>query len=226
MARKFTEEGAQVILCGRNEETLKKASEELGGCAYHPLDVTHAEQFEGFFEQAEKEVGKPIDTLVSNAGISLHEHSFEEVKESDFDRQFATNLKGPYFLSQAFIRYCLARKKDGQPKNNILFMSSERGFWPDTIPYGLTKVALNSLTEGLAKRYIYKGIRVNAIAPGVTASDMTQVDKNGELYREDNIGGRALLPEEIAEAATFLLSDAAASINGTILPCNLGNHLR
>ena len=219
MAGKFIQEGAKVVICGRNPDTLKKASEALGSCAYLQLDVSQIGEFGTLFQKAEKMLGGKINCLVSNAGISLHEHSFEEVKEEDFDRQFDTNLKGPYFLSQAFIKYA---RQDA----DILFISSERGFCSDTIPYGLTKAALNSLTQGLAKRYSHKGIRANAIAPGVTASDMTQIDKAGDLYREDNIGGRALLPEEIAESATFLLSDEAACINGCILPCNLGNHIK
>lgn len=227
LAEKFHAEGAKVILCGRNLQTLEQSSAQLNHCPYLSLDVSQPESFSNLFQEAEKLAGNPINVLVSNAGISLHEHSFEEVKESDFDQQFDTNLKGPYFLCQTFVKYLMSQPTcPGDIRGKILFISSERGFCSDTIPYGLTKAALNSFMQGLAKHYISKGIRTNAIAPGVTASDMTQLDKNDDLFREDNIGGRALIPEEVAEAATFLLSDAASSINGCILPCNLGNHIK
>ena len=143
--------------------------------------------------------------------------------EEGFDRQFDTNLKGPYFLTQTFIDY-MNREKIGQ--GNIRFITSERGLYCDDIPYGLTKAAINSLTTGLARRLIAQGIRVNAIAPGVTASDMTGVDKNGNLYWPSSCAGRVFLPEEVAEVAAFLLSDVSMCISGEIVPCNQGNHYR
>lgn len=105
-------------------------------------------------------------------------------------------------------------------------MVSERGLYGDDIPYGLTKVALISYTKGLAKKVVEDGIRVNAIAPGVVATEMTNYDPKGDLYREGAIGKRVLLAEEIAETVAFLLSDAANCISGEVIACNEGNHLR
>lgn len=74
----------------------------------------------------------------------------------------------------------------------------------DERPYGLTKAALNSLVQGLAYRYVNEGYRINAVAPGVTVSDMVGGDANGDL-RYGNITHRYYLPEEVAEVAAFLL---------------------
>lgn len=96
----------------------------------------------------------------------------------------------------------------------------------DDIPYGLIKAALNSLTAGLGRRLLKKGIYVNAIAPGVTASDMTGYSKNGNLYRQAACAKRVYLPEEVAEVAVFMLSDLSNCISSQVIPCNNGNHLR
>ncbi len=223
MAKKFVEEGAQVLITGRDLDTLKVASGKLNGSPFLQFDMRNIEEIPSFLEKADELLGGSVDTLVNNAGVSLHESSFAEVTVEGFDKQFGTNLKGPYFLSQSFIKYW---KLNGIKNANILFITSERGFYCDVIPYGLTKAAINSLTVGLARKYVTCGIRVNAIAPGVTASDMTGFDKDGNLYRETSCGKRVFLPEEVAEAAAFLLSDAAKCISGEILPCNQGNHYR
>ena len=89
----------------------------------------------------------------------------------------------------------------------------------------MTKAAINSLTQGLANRVVESGIRVNAIAPGVTVSDMTGFSSDGSLYCDYNITERVYLPEEVAEVACFLLSDASKCLSGQILVCNEGNSI-
>jgi NAD(P)-dependent dehydrogenase (short-subunit alcohol dehydrogenase family) len=155
--------------------------------------------------------------LVNNAGISLHEGNIMNVTQEQFDAQINTNLRGGYFLAQKFIEYF---EKNNQSNGSILFVSSERGFYVDDLPYGLTKSAVNSLVQGLAYRVIKKGIRVNAIAPGVTTSDMTGFKSDENLYVSYNANERVYLPEEVAEVACFLLSDVSKCLSGQILVCN------
>ncbi len=165
-------------------------------------------------------MGGAIDCLVNNAGISLHEKSFLDVSSDNFDNQIATNFKGAFFMSQKFVeRYYIHNLKFGK----ILFISSETSVTVDERPYGLTKSAINSLVQGLASRYIKDGIRVNAVAPGVTSSDMTGYKIDGNLYRRNKATERVYLPAEIAEIACFMLSDAANILNGQIIICNEGN---
>ena len=170
--------------------------------------------------------GGTIDILVSNAGISLHEGNFKNVTEESFDMTFNTNLKSNYFLCKTFLEMKLLEK---DPNANLLIISSETGDQCFDIPYGLTKAALNSLTGALARRVYKYGIRVNAIAPGVTSTDMTSSYtnvKDGNMYSEGCASERIFLPEEIAEVACFLISDASNCISGEIIHCNAGNHLK
>ncbi len=215
MAKKFVSEGATVLISGRSEETLKRSAAELN-CMYLTLDVQNVDSFPQFIDTADKMLGG-ADCLVNNAGISLHENGFLVVSPKQFDAQFDTNLKGAFFLAQAFVE----KTKDRQGMKNILFTSSETSMTVDERPYGLTKAAVNSLVQGLAYRFVNDGYRINAVAPGVTVSDMVGGDVDGDL-RFGNITHRYYLPEEVAEVASFLLSDASNCLNGQILVCNEG----
>ena len=215
MAKRFIEEGAKVLITGRNPETLNQVGSSLG-CDAFVLDVTHIETFDEFVGQAVTKLGC-IDCLVNNAGISLHE-SFQSVTPEGFDQQIATNFKGPFFLTQKVLAYMEQQGIQG----HVLFISSETGETADIRPYGLTKAAVNSLVQGLAYLYAKRGIRVNAIAPGITASDMTGFNADDNLYYPRNPNGRVYLPEEMAEVAAFLLSDASNCISGQIITCNNG----
>lgn len=216
MAAKFVAEGAKVLISGRNERILKDTANKIG-CKYLTLDVQDTNSFDKFINDANCMLGG-VDCLVNNAGISLHEPTFFDVTPETFDAQIATNLRGGFFLSQCFIKMLLHEKRTG----SVLFISSETGDTADIRPYGFTKAALNSLVQGLACLFIKDGIRVNAVAPGITASDMTGICPNGNLYFPRNTIERVYLPEEVAETACFILSDVSKCISGQILLCNNG----
>ena len=216
MAKKFISEGAKILISGRNEETLRKVSEELG-CQYIVYDVCDAEKAEDFMKSVDRMLGG-VNVLVNNAGISLHEWVIDAVTVDKFDRQINTNLRGGYFLTKYFVEIL----KDNNRTGNVLFMSSERGEQTDDIPYGLTKAAINSFVKGIAPEIIKYGIRINAVAPGITASDMTGWDANGNLYYRGNPNNRIYLPEEVAEVAAFLVSDISSCVSGQIIVCNDG----
>ncbi|MCH4056721.1 MAG: SDR family oxidoreductase [Lactobacillaceae bacterium] len=224
IAKKCVSEGATVVITGRNQKKLDDARMRLGERCYAiSFDATDIENSSKFLEQAVDKLKAPIDILVSNAGISLHENTFLNVTPESFDKQFNTNFRAGYFLAQAYIKLQLNQKASGQ----ILFVTSEAGDQNYDTPYGLTKSSLNSLVGALSRRVYKDGIRVNAIAPGVTVSDMTKeyaIVEDGNYYRK-SASDRLFLPEEIAEVACFLMSDAAQCISGEILHCNDGNHL-
>lgn len=217
MAKKFISEGAVVVIVGRNRSTLQKASEILG-CQYLTCDICDTKQFEVLFDKVHKMVGA-INCLVCNAGISLHEGRFMDVTEESFDKQISTNLRGSYFLTQKYLKYV---EKNEIKRSNILLISSEKGIFVDDMPYGLTKCAINSFGQALANDYCRKGVRVNVIAPGVTVSDMTGANHREDLTAPFNMNYRYYLPEEVAEVANFLLSDASVCLSGQILACNEG----
>lgn len=214
MAKKFVAEGTSVLITGRNEDTLKKTSEEIG-CSYMVLDMMSPEKFDKFISDVESKLGG-LDVLVNNAGVSLHENSFFDVVPDGFDTQIDTNFKGGYFLTQSFIKRMIELGRAG----NVLFISSETGETVDFRPYGFTKAAVNSMVQGLAHLYAKNNIRVNAIAPGVTASDMTGFKTDDNLYTDYNRIGRIYLPEEVAEVAAFLVSDISNCVSGQIIACN------
>ena len=214
MAEKFVKEGAYVLIAGRNESVLKTTADKIG-CQYLTLDVSDVSSFDSFIEKSEVMLGG-ITSLVNNAGISLHEKTFFDVTPDTFDSQVNTNMKGSFFLTQKVIRLW----KEKNIKGEVLLISSETGDMMDFRPYGFTKVAINSMVQGLAYLFAKDQIRINAVAPGVTVSDMTGQRTDGNLYNKKNMLGRVYLPEEVAETACFLLSDAAGCISGQIITCN------
>lgn len=226
MAKKCISEGAKVIITGRNQETLSKAVSELGSQSqFIVYDVTQAEKANAFLEKCKTMLGGKVDCLISNAGISLHENHFENVTIESFDKQFNTNFRGNYFLCKAFLEQKLKEKVNNA---QLLLISSETGNQCYDIPYGMTKAAMNSLTKALSRRVYQHGIRVNAIAPGVTLSDMTKgyAEVSDGNMSFNCASGRIFLPEEVAEVACFLLSDASKCISGEIIHTNAGNHLQ
>ena len=225
MAEKFISEGANVLISGRNKETLESAIQKLkNDSKFIVYDVTDVRSSSDFIQECKKSFNGKIDCLVCNAGISCHEANILDVTEDGYDNQFNTNLKSCYFLCQAFI-------KDQQLNHgsdaNILVISSETADMCYDIPYGMTKAGLNTLIKALSRRFYLNGIRVNGIAPGVTLSDMTKYaqSEDGNLSWK-GAAGRVFLPEEVAEVACFLLSDASKCISGEIIHTNAGNHLR
>lgn len=224
IAKRCVAEGARVLITGRNEEKLKKACGMLGSnCDYLVFDAQNVSGIKEFLAAAERKFGgKKIFGLVSNAGVSLHEGSFRNVTEEGWDIQMNTNLKGNYFLVKEFIQY-LESKED--KIGNIVIITSERSRRSDDIPYGLSKTASDSFVKCFASKVIQEGIRVNGVAPGVTASDMTGVNRNGNMYADWQPSNRFFLPEEVAEVVNFLLSDVSNCISGEIIACDQGRYV-
>lgn len=225
IAKKCISEGANVVITGRTEKTLKEATEKLGyNCKYVVFDISKVEEMKKFLSMCEEKFTGKIDSLISNAGISLHENIYKNVTIDGFDKQFNTNLRASYFLAKEYLEYLERYKCEN---GNLIFISSETGNQCYDIPYGLTKAALNSLTRALSRRVYKNNIRVNAIAPGVTVSDMVKdyVDIDSKNMYRKCASDRVFLPEEIAEVTCFLLSDASKCISGEIIHCNAGNHL-
>ncbi len=220
MAEKFVAEGAKVVITGRSKDKAVNAANEIG-CSSYALDISNCDDFNPFIAQCVEALGA-LDTLVINAGISLHEGDIINVTPQQFDSQIATNLRGAYFAAQAFIKYVM---RGNLRSTNLLFISSERGEYVDMLPYGLTKAAMNSLVCGLAKRCIKLDMRVNAVAPGVTATDLTSYDANSNLYRGDQMNNRIYLPQEMAEVANFLVSNVSNCLTGQIIVCNEGKSI-
>lgn len=220
IAKKCIDEGATVVIVARNLDKLLQAKEQLGGkCKILQCDLNNIENVKLLIDIIEK---YNVDSLINNAGVSFHEKSSFEVTIDGFDRQFNINFKLPYFLSVECANYFLNHKING----NIINIVSERGLFCDDRPYGLTKGALISFTQGLSRRLVKNNIRINAIAPGITSTDMTGYKATDNLHTNYSCGGRVYLPEEIAEVTSFLLSEQSKCINGEVIACDSGNYIR
>lgn len=220
IAKKCAEQGAKVIVTGTNAETLAGAERAIGeNCRSMYLNMRDPAAFAGALETMDSFFG-PVNCLVNNAGVSLHEGDMMNVTEETWDAQMDINLKGPYFLTQAWIRYYRAKQlKWGR----ILMMASDASGMGSSIPYGLTKAGIASLTRGLAKKLVVEGVRINALAPGTTLTPMTEDFTFGEVCRQTTEGKRALFPGEIADLAVFLLSDLSTCVSGNVFGCSEAN---
>ncbi len=174
-------------------------------------------------------VGKQLDVLVSNAGISkaatIRDHTVE-----DFDNLFATNVRSPFFLVQQLLPIL----SEG---SNIIVISSlgaravpgKPGLDnPSLLAYSATKGALETLVKNWAAILGPRGIRVNAVAPGVIDTDMSNFTRT-EAGREAALGMQALKrigkPEDVADVISFLASDKARWITGASIPVDGGSKL-
>ena len=219
-AKKCLSEGARVIITGRDIERLNEAKKQFGEkCYVEQFDICDVDNVDDFAKRLFNVYGN-VDCVVSNAGVSLHEGDISKVTIEGYDKQFDTNVRGAYFLAKSYLKY-----RDRNKSSSYIFISSERGFQCDNIPYGLTKASINSLTKGLARKFYRDNIRFNAIAPGITATEMTGRDPNGNMHEEAQVAGRFFLPEEVAEVVAFLLSDASKCISGEVIACDAGQYI-
>ena len=222
IAKRAVQEGAKVIVTGRSEHSLKEAVASIGNNAsYIEYDNENIQARESFLDECSSIYGD-IDCFVLNAGISFHEGNFSNVSVEGFEKQLKINLESTYFLIQAVIK----RHTNNSRKINILVTSSETSAKYNDLPYGISKVAINSMIGGIARRVCQKGIRINGIAPGVTLTDMTSDKTNTDDLYYNSALGRYILPDEVANVALFLLSDASSCVNGEIMFCDGGNHLK
>ncbi|KAI1471133.1 NAD(P)-binding protein [Daldinia caldariorum] len=160
-----------------------------------------------------------IDILVSNAGV-LPMKDLEHTTEADFDRTFAINVKGPYFLAQAAAPH-MAKG------SHIIFLSTTlttaSTVQPGYLLYNSTKGAIEQMTRVISKDLGRKGILVNAVAPGPTGTELFFRGKSEELLKtiaSFNPQGRIGTPEEIAEAIVFL--SHSSWVSGQVLRANGG----
>lgn len=219
IAKKFLDNNAKVVILGSKEETVTKALNEFKEInkdyevtGYYP-NLTNEESVKEMFEKVKEQYGK-IDILVNNAGVSsrtpLTEHTIEE-----FDKVCDINLKSAFVCSKVAVDYL---KETKGVILNTSSMVSKYG-QPSGVMYPSTKFAINGMTVSLARELAPLGIRVNAVAPGITKTDM--VANLPEEMIKPLIAtiplGRIGEPEDIANAFLFLASDLASYVTGQVL---------
>ncbi len=187
-------------------------------------DISDPDEARRMVAEAESAFGR-IDGLVNCAGI-MPSSPVVEMSDEEWDQVLRTNLFGPFYCSRAVLPGMLERGK-----GSIVMISSRLGQigWPELAHYSASKAGLLGLTKSLAKEFGPRGIRVNAVAPGVTITDMTRelLESEAGQRRLDELPSRRFAEaEDVAASVVFLLSEAAAMYHGQTLNPNGGGFMQ
>jgi NAD(P)-dependent dehydrogenase (short-subunit alcohol dehydrogenase family) len=214
IAKSLRDEGAEIVITGRTEETLKKAVIALGENAKGIVaDVSSKVSLDALYERVKAEFGR-IDILVANAGGGVHA-PLGEITEKQIDDQFATNVKGVVLSVQQALP--LLRKG-----SSVIIIGSTASVdpGPNMSIYGATKAAVRNMVRSWVAELHGSGIRINIVSPGPVNTESLRAAfgenaKEGLAFLTSKSPlGRIGEPEEIAAVATFLASDASGYVNG------------
>ncbi|HWB32781.1 MAG TPA: SDR family oxidoreductase [Acidobacteriaceae bacterium] len=218
-ARRFAEEGARVAVTARDAKSFDAVRREAGeGVVCIVADAADAEGQRTLAAKVKEELGG-LDALFVNAGIA-DLRPVERWDEAGFDRTFALNVRGPFFLIQALLEMF------GNPASIVLNASINADIgMPNTSVYGASKAALLSMARTLSGELAGRGIRVNAVSPGPIDTPLygklgltaEQLKATAAALEKQVPAGRFGRPEEIANAVVFLASDESGFTVGSEL---------
>jgi len=215
IAETFVREGARVVICGRKRESIAQVAREIGPAA-RPIacHVGRLTELEHLVVTTTQEFGR-IDILVNNAGTSVGQGPCLAVEEGQFDKIIETNLKSAFRLVK-LVAPGMCERGSG----SIINMSSMSGLRPqrEGMLYSMTKAALIMMTQCYALELGPKGVRVNAIAPGLIETALSEYYWKDEARRAQIIAKQPLQrlgkPQDVAELALLLASDRGSYITG------------
>ena len=215
-ARRFAQEGAQVVIADLADERGRALAAELQARYVH-CDVGDKAQVDALVAEVMQAHGR-IDVLVNNAGI-FRAADFLDVTEEDFDAVLRVNLKGAFLVGQA-----VAREMARAGRGSIVNMSSVNSVLaiPSIASYNVSKGGINQLTRAMALALADRGVRVNAVGPGTIATELAAKAVLTSEEAKNKIMMRTPLkrlgePSEIADVVAFLASDASSYITGEII---------
>jgi glucose 1-dehydrogenase len=220
IAIRLGSEGAAIVIDYHNhmeggQDTQNKIQATAGKAILVHADVTKTADVQNLVEQAWQQLGG-CDILVNNAGVERHDY-FPDSTEEDYDLVMATNLKGPYFLTQRFVQKLIAARKPGR----VINISSvhEDMVFPNFASYCAAKGGMRMLMRDLAMELGPAGITVNNVAPGaidtpINASLLKDKPKLDALLNNIPLG-RLGTTGEVAALVAFLASDEAAYVTGS-----------
>lgn len=220
IAKRFADEGGEVMLVGRSRNPLDAVASEIieghGSVFIHPADISKADQVEGLVTSAIERWGK-IDVLVNNAGVAGDETPILEMTEAQWDLVLNINLKGSLLVSRNVARE-MVKTGGGVIINN----ASIAGLNTDGLyaHYAASKAGLLSLNRSMAVELAQFNIRVNAVSPGYTRTPMNEIALPPEMWETMNSDfdrvpiRRMVSTEEVAAVFAFLASEDASGITG------------
>jgi NAD(P)-dependent dehydrogenase (short-subunit alcohol dehydrogenase family) len=184
-------------------------------------DVADAGAVASMFADAERALG-PLTGLVNNAGVLGRTARVDDQRAEDLARLFAVNVIGTMLCAKEAVRRLSTRHGGkGGAIVNVSSVAARLGGLAGIIPYAASKGAVETFTKGLANEVAREGIRVNCVAPGMTATDMS----TSEMREAAMLGipmGRVATPDDIAEGVVWLISPAAGYVTGTVLTVSGG----
>lgn len=211
-AKLFAQEGAKVIITGRNEKRGQAVVDDIkqnnGEAYFVQADLGDVSNVDKIIDETIKKYGK-IDVLFNNAGLIINK-PLEDNAEADFDNMVTVNIKSPFFLTQKAIPYLL------ESKGNVIFTASQAGHMPsqDSYLYNIVKASILMMSRTIAANYADKGIRLNTISPGLIKTEILDgIPEDLVKQAEEGIPMKRIgQAREIAQAALFLASDDASFI--------------
>ncbi|HYA17696.1 MAG TPA: SDR family oxidoreductase [Bryobacteraceae bacterium] len=226
IAEVFVREGAQVVICGRKLDTLEQVAREISP-AVKPVvcHVGRADQIQAMVDLTTKEFGR-IDVLVNNAATNVGQGPWQKLDEGQFDKMIEINLKSAFRLTQLVAPGMVERGS-----GSIINISSISGIRPqfEGLLYSMTKAALIMMTQSYALELGPKGVRVNAIAPGLIETVLSEYYWKDAEKLEERMHSQPIKhlgqPIEIAEVAALLASDRSSFVTGQTITVDGGRLL-
>ena len=225
IAEQFIAEGARVLLGDLNIDDTRAAAQALGGSEVAravACDVTSASEVDRLIAAAVEEFGS-VDVMVNNAGIT-RDATLRKMTEQQFDDVISVHLKGTWNGTRSAA--AIMREQGSGAIINMSSISGKVGFVGQT-NYSAAKAGIIGLTKAAAKELAHLGVRVNAIAPGLIRSAMTEAmpQRIWDAKLAEVPMGRAGEPSEVAAVALFLASDLSSYMTGTVLEVTGGRHI-
>ena len=215
--------GAQVVAAGLPAEAVEQAAASADGVTAFACDVSSSEQVDAMIGEIVARFGR-LDILICCAGVGGRVLPLLEQTEEDLDQVLAVNLKGIYHCARAAARQMIVQGSGGRIVLTSSIAYAEGG--GNHGPYGASKGGVITLTRSMAAEWAQYGILVNAVCPGLTRTNLNrEVWETPELYRELTAKiplHRMAEPGEVASLMTYLCTEAAGFITGSIIHCDGG----
>ena len=228
IAKKFSEQGAEIIITGRDSKKLDSAIKELGKGMSIVADIKNEAEVKDGVQKIIEKFGR-IDILVNNAGIHPKIKPLHEIEESEWNNVIDINLTGQFRVTKAVIPHMI---KNGV--GSIINISSDAGLKAfenyQADAYSASKAAMILLTKTWALEYAKNKIRVNCVCPGTIDAGMAKPFLSSEVIKElavsDHPLGRIGKPEDVANAALYFASEESSWTTGSILVVDGGSSIK